>query len=138
MSSRGHPLQIRRYEPFTLVNSPPVKVGAVALHLINTPSGQVRVTPHKSEGIEPFTLVNSLPGQVEDASLHLINTPSGQVRVTPRKSEGIEPFTTLNSPLCQVGVTPRNSEGCHDPFLKLSLTQPLQPPFGRVYTSDSV
>src|SRR5882724_9220625 len=27
---------------------------------------------------------------------------------------------------------------CHDPFPKLSLTQPLQPPFGRVYSSDAV
>jgi len=27
---------------------------------------------------------------------------------------------------------------CHNPFLKLSLTQPLQTPFGWVYTSDSV
>ena len=59
------------------------QVGAVALHLINTPSGQVGVTPCKSEGIEPFTLVNYLPGQVDDASSHLINAPSGQAGVTP-------------------------------------------------------
>src|SRR5882724_2285623 len=70
-----------------MVNSPPSQVKAVSSHLINTLSGQVRVTPCKSEGIEPFTTVNSLPCQVG---------------VTPHKSEGIEPFSMVNSPPCQV------------------------------------
>jgi len=76
---------------------------------------QVKVTPHKSEGIEPFSMVNSLPCQVKAMSLDLTNTTSGQVRVTPCKSEGIEPFTTVNSLLCQVWVTPHQLE-CIKPF----------------------
>jgi len=70
-----------------MVNSPPCQVEAVSSHPINTPSGQVGVTPCNPEGIKPFTLVNS---------------PPGQVGVNPRNSEGIEPFTMVNSPPCQV------------------------------------
>src|SRR5882724_8971421 len=58
-----------------MVNSPPCQVEAVSLHPINTPSGQVGVTPCKSEGIEPFSMVNSLACQVKAMSLHPINTP---------------------------------------------------------------
>src|SRR5882724_8952463 len=47
-----------------MVNPPPCQVKAMPLHPINTPSGQVGVTPHKSEGIEPFTMINSPPCQV--------------------------------------------------------------------------
>jgi len=63
-SNWGHPPQIRRYRAFTLVNSLPGQVKVLSLHLINSPSGQVGVTPCKSEGIEPFTMVNSPPCQV--------------------------------------------------------------------------
>src|SRR5882724_7381997 len=65
-----------------MVNSLPGQVKAVASHPINTPSGQVGVTPHNSEGIEPFTMVNSSPFQVGAVSSHPINTPSGPLRVT--------------------------------------------------------
>jgi len=88
---------------------------------------QVKVTPHKSEGIEPFTLVNSLPGQVEVSSSHQINLPSGQVRVIPHKSEGIEPFTMVNSPLCQVGVTPRSPGSIEPSALVNSLPGQVRP-----------
>src|SRR5882724_3627394 len=82
---------------------------------------QVKVTPHKSEGIEPFTLVNSPPGQVEVSSSHTINTPLGQVedaslhmvnslpcqvRVIPRNPGGIEPSGLVNSLPGQVGAMP--------------------------------
>src|SRR5882724_10815167 len=98
-----------------MVNSLPCQVKVMSSHLINTPLGQVGVTPCNPEGIEPFTLVNSLPGQVGAVSLHPINTLSGQVRVTPCNSEGIEPFTTVNSLPCQVRVTPCNPRGI-EPF----------------------
>src|SRR5882724_6151230 len=77
-------------EPFTLVNSLPGQVGVSSSHPINTPLGQVedasshtvnsppcqvRVIPHKSEGIEPSTLVNSPPGHVGATPSHPINTP---------------------------------------------------------------
>src|SRR5882724_8711871 len=52
---------------------------------------QIKVTPHKSEGIEPFTIVNS---------------PPCQVGVTPQNPGGIEPSTLVNSLPGQVGATP--------------------------------
>jgi len=66
--------------------------------MVNSLLCQVRVTPHKLEGIEPFTLVNSPPGQVGAVSLHLINTLSGHIRVTPCNS----PPTLVNSPPGQI------------------------------------
>ena len=72
-----------------MVNSPPGQVKVSSSHPINTLSGQVRVTPHKSEGIEPFTLVNSLPGKVGAAPSHLINTPLGPHKVATSVSSRV-------------------------------------------------
>src|SRR5882724_8722994 len=87
---RVTPRKSEGIEPFTLVNSLPGQVEVSSSHPINTPLGQVedasshtvnsppcqvRVIPHKSEGIEPSTLVNSPPGHVGATPSHPINTP---------------------------------------------------------------
>src|SRR5882724_1361283 len=114
--------------------------------MVNSPPCQVRVTPHKSEGIEPFTLVNSLPGKVEAMPSHPINTLLGQVEVIPCKSEGTEPFITVNSLLCQVGVTPHSPGGIEPAILVNSLpgqvkampSHPINTPSGPCKVTTSV
>ena len=138
-----------------MVNSLPCQVETVPLHPINTLSGQVRVTPCKSEGIEPFILVNPPPGQVGVTPCKsegiepftLVNSLPGQVRVTPHKLEGIEPFTMVNSPPFQVkaasshlintllgplgvaspifSTVPASASACVTPVLSPSLSVPV-------------
>src|SRR5467141_2363869 len=47
--------------------------------MVNILPCQVRVAPHKSEGIESLTMVNSLLCQVETLPSNLINPPSGHL-----------------------------------------------------------
>jgi len=123
MSSQGHPLQSEDIEPFTLVNSLPGQVEVSSSHPINSPSGQVGVTPHKSEGIEPFTMVNSPPCQVGVTPrnpggiepLHLVNSLPGQVRLHPHTRSTLRRVVARSNPrflpvfspsLCSSSVAP--------------------------------
>jgi len=85
-----------------MANSPQCQVEAMPLHLINTPSGQVRVTPCNSENIEPFSMVNSLPCQVGAMSSHPINVLSGPLRVTSLISSQV----SASNSLCVTPVFP--------------------------------
>jgi len=128
MSSQGHPHKSEGIEPFTLVNSPPGQVEAVALHPINSLSGQVRVTPLKIRryrALHPGQLsarsswgCSLTPNQLSIRSswghpsqsrryqvLHHGQLSTIQVRVTPCSSEGIKPFTAGQPSASQVRAT---------------------------------
>src|SRR5882724_11149638 len=112
MSSRGHPLQIRRYIALHpgqlstrssrgLVLTPNQhSVGSCwghpsqirryrALHHSQLSAMSSQVTSHSPGGIEPSALVNSPPGQVRAVPSHPINTPSCPPKVASSVSSRV-------------------------------------------------